>query len=184
MPGAQRVTDQNLWRLRELTAQFDFSILWCAPVSWLTASIGQTCDGMVLVLTLPTKPGAWSPPNQRAVAQGASPFAGDRTRGAPFSCAARLVPESVNYGRINHKSVWDSGLKDSPSQFARMIPGHSCNAAPRFATPAADAAPHAPVNAIDQAAAARTRARTPAQAARCLTLAGDRFTLFSWWPPI
>ena len=48
---AQRVTDQNLWRLRELTAQFDFSILWCAPVSWLTASIGQTCDGIVLVLT-------------------------------------------------------------------------------------------------------------------------------------
>lgn len=46
----RRVTDQNLWRLRELTAQFDFSILWCAPVSWLTASIGQTCDGVVLVL--------------------------------------------------------------------------------------------------------------------------------------
>jgi len=47
----RRVTDQNLWRLRELTAQFDFSILWCAPVSWLTAAIGQTCDGLVLVLT-------------------------------------------------------------------------------------------------------------------------------------
>jgi hypothetical protein len=47
----RKVTDQNLWRLRELTAQFDFSILWCAPVSWLTASIGQACDGMVLVLT-------------------------------------------------------------------------------------------------------------------------------------
>jgi len=47
----RRVTDQNLWRLRELTAQFDFSILWCAPVSWLTASIGQACDGLVLVLT-------------------------------------------------------------------------------------------------------------------------------------
>ena len=46
-----RVTDQNLSRLRELTTEFDFSILWCAPVSWLTASIGQTCDGLVLVLT-------------------------------------------------------------------------------------------------------------------------------------
>ncbi len=46
----RRVTDQNLWRLRELTAQFDFSILWCAAVSWLTASIGQACDGLVLVL--------------------------------------------------------------------------------------------------------------------------------------
>jgi hypothetical protein len=48
---AQRITEQNLSRLRELTAEFDFSILWCAPVSWLTASIGQTCDGLVLVLT-------------------------------------------------------------------------------------------------------------------------------------
>ena len=46
-----RITDQNLSRLRELTSEFDFSILWCAPVSWLTASVGQTCDGLVLVLT-------------------------------------------------------------------------------------------------------------------------------------
>jgi Mrp family chromosome partitioning ATPase len=49
--GGHRITDQNLSRLRELTSEFDFSILWCAPVSWLTASIGQTCDGLVLVLT-------------------------------------------------------------------------------------------------------------------------------------
>jgi Mrp family chromosome partitioning ATPase len=49
--GGQRITDQNLSRLRELTTEFDFSILWCAPASWLTASIGQTCDGLVLVLT-------------------------------------------------------------------------------------------------------------------------------------
>ncbi|HMB82814.1 MAG TPA: hypothetical protein VKI40_02070 [Terriglobales bacterium] len=47
----QRITNQNLSRLRDLTTEFDFSILWCAPVSWLTASIGQTCDGLVLVLT-------------------------------------------------------------------------------------------------------------------------------------
>jgi len=47
----QRITEQNLSRLRELTAEFDFSILWCAPVSWFTVSIGQTCDGLVLVLT-------------------------------------------------------------------------------------------------------------------------------------
>jgi len=45
-----RITDQNLSRLRELTTEFDFSILWCAPVSWLTTSIGQACDGLVLVL--------------------------------------------------------------------------------------------------------------------------------------
>ena len=47
----QRTTDQNLSRLRERTIEFDFSILWCAPVSWLAASIGQACDGLVLVLT-------------------------------------------------------------------------------------------------------------------------------------
>jgi hypothetical protein len=47
----QRITDQNLSRLRELTTEFDFSILWCAPVSWLTTSIGHTCDGLVLILT-------------------------------------------------------------------------------------------------------------------------------------
>ena len=47
----QRITDQNLSRLRELTTEFDFSTLWCPPVSWLTASIGQACDGLVLVLT-------------------------------------------------------------------------------------------------------------------------------------
>jgi len=48
---AQPVTNQNLDRLRELTAEFDFSILHCPPVSWLTARIGQVCDGLVLVLT-------------------------------------------------------------------------------------------------------------------------------------
>jgi hypothetical protein len=46
----QRIAEQNLSRLRELTTEFDFSILSCAPASWLTASIGQTCDGLVLVL--------------------------------------------------------------------------------------------------------------------------------------
>lgn len=45
------ISDQNLTRLRELTTEFDFCILWCAPVSWLTASISRTCDGVVLVLS-------------------------------------------------------------------------------------------------------------------------------------
>ena len=49
--GGHRITDQNLSRLRDLTAEFEFSILWCAPVSWLTASIGRACDGLELVLT-------------------------------------------------------------------------------------------------------------------------------------
>jgi hypothetical protein len=47
----QRISEQNLSRLRELTTEFDFSILWCAPVSWRMASISQTCDGLVLVLS-------------------------------------------------------------------------------------------------------------------------------------
>jgi Mrp family chromosome partitioning ATPase len=53
MPDAcgHRITDQNLSRLREVTTEFDFSILWCASISWLTASIGRACDGLVLVLT-------------------------------------------------------------------------------------------------------------------------------------
>jgi hypothetical protein len=46
-----RITDQDLSRLRERTTEFDLSILCCAPVSWITASIGQACDGLVLVLT-------------------------------------------------------------------------------------------------------------------------------------
>lgn len=45
------MTDQNLERLRELMKEFDFCIVCCAPVSWLTARIGQNCDGLVLVLS-------------------------------------------------------------------------------------------------------------------------------------
>lgn len=49
--GGHRITDQNLSRLREVTTEFDFSILWCASISWLTVSVGRACDGLVLVLT-------------------------------------------------------------------------------------------------------------------------------------
>jgi hypothetical protein len=48
--GGQPASEQDLSRLRNLTAEFDFSILWCPPVSWLTVSIGRACDGLVLVL--------------------------------------------------------------------------------------------------------------------------------------
>jgi hypothetical protein len=44
-------TEQNLSRLREVTSDFDFSILRCGPVTWSTESIAQTCDGLALVLT-------------------------------------------------------------------------------------------------------------------------------------
>jgi len=46
-----RIAHENLSRLRKLTMEFDYSVLWCAAVSWLTVSISQTCDGLVLVLT-------------------------------------------------------------------------------------------------------------------------------------
>ena len=46
-----RITNQKLLRLREVTTEFDFSILWCASVSWLTASIGRACGALVSVLT-------------------------------------------------------------------------------------------------------------------------------------
>lgn len=47
---AGRVNEVTLTRLRDTAAGFDFSIVCCSPVAWLTASIGQTCDGLVLVL--------------------------------------------------------------------------------------------------------------------------------------
>lgn len=47
----QFTTCQNLERLSGLSAEFDFCILQCPPVSWLTARISQGCDGLVLVLT-------------------------------------------------------------------------------------------------------------------------------------
>jgi len=43
--------DRDIERLRDFMTEFDFSILCCAPVSWLTARIAQSCDGLVLVLT-------------------------------------------------------------------------------------------------------------------------------------
>lgn len=46
-----RITEQNLLRLRELTTEFDFSILCCPSVSWVTTRMGRACDGFVLVLT-------------------------------------------------------------------------------------------------------------------------------------
>jgi hypothetical protein len=48
---SQGLNDKNLSRLTDVTSQFDFSILWCNPVSWLTTGIAQACDGLALVLT-------------------------------------------------------------------------------------------------------------------------------------
>ena len=48
---SQTITDKSLSRLRHLTSQFDFSVLYCASMSPLTTRLGRTCDGLVLVLT-------------------------------------------------------------------------------------------------------------------------------------
>lgn len=47
----QRIPEHSFSRLRELTLEFDFAILCCSSVSWLTTRIGHACDGLVLVLT-------------------------------------------------------------------------------------------------------------------------------------
>jgi Mrp family chromosome partitioning ATPase len=47
----QRIPEQSLSRLRELTTEFDFALLCCPAVSWQTARIARACDGLVLVLT-------------------------------------------------------------------------------------------------------------------------------------
>ena len=47
----QRIPERSFSRLRELTMEFDFAILCCPSVSWLTTRIGRACDGLVLVLT-------------------------------------------------------------------------------------------------------------------------------------
>lgn len=47
----QSIPQQSFSRLRELATEFDFAILCCPAVSWLTARIARACDGLVLVLT-------------------------------------------------------------------------------------------------------------------------------------
>jgi hypothetical protein len=47
----QAISEMSLCRLRHLTSQFDFSVLCCASMSYLTTRLGRTCDGLVLVLT-------------------------------------------------------------------------------------------------------------------------------------
>ena len=49
--GLHSITDQDLERLGDFMKGFDFCILYCAPISWLTARIAQRCDGIVLILT-------------------------------------------------------------------------------------------------------------------------------------
>jgi Mrp family chromosome partitioning ATPase len=49
--NGQHFRDPSLTRLRNLTLEFDFSIVCLDPASWLTARLSQTCHGLVMVLT-------------------------------------------------------------------------------------------------------------------------------------
>ena len=49
--STQGIWDHSLGRLRTTTMEFDFSILCLDPISWLTAKLSQSCNGLVIVLT-------------------------------------------------------------------------------------------------------------------------------------
>ncbi len=72
--------------------------------------------------------------------------------------------------------LWDTGPKDRPSQYARMILGTSAIPPPRFAS-TAGSAPTLPVSALDEAPARHAQARTPTQQPLSQP-AIDRFTLW------
>ena len=49
--GLESITDRDMEQLCGFMTEFDFSVLYCAPVSWLTMRIAQSLDGLVLILT-------------------------------------------------------------------------------------------------------------------------------------
>src|SRR5208282_2979567 len=120
--------------------------------------------------------------NQGPAEQGTSSFARNCACGTPFPCAARPVSESVNLmGELTTNRQWDTGPRDLPSRYARMIPGTSAilpsQSAPATSGPAVDAPPTHAVNMIDEPKARHAAARPPTQPN--LTQPGvDRFTLF------
>jgi len=74
--------------------------------------------------------------------------------------------------------LWDTGPKDCPSQYARMIlgtPATPPSRVPMAFAPTANAAPTRPANAVEQTATGRTRALPPTQ--RLSQPAVDRFVL-------
>lgn len=46
----QGIWNPSLTRLRSVTMEFDFSILCLDPLSWFTAKLSQSCQGLVMVL--------------------------------------------------------------------------------------------------------------------------------------
>ncbi len=172
----QRITGQNLSRLRELTTEFDFSILWCR--SGLLAH-GQHWPGL-------RRPGAGvdrqqnpAPrrrPNQGSTQQSASSSARDRPRGTSFSCAARPLPGPVNLmGGLTTNRLWNTGPKDGASQFARMILGTPAIPPSRFA-PTTKTTFTSPVNTIGEITERHVQPRALPQQ-HLSQPAVDRFTL-------
>lgn len=49
--GPNWMSGSSLGRLRTVTMEFDFSILCLDPISWFTAQLSQSCNGVVMVLT-------------------------------------------------------------------------------------------------------------------------------------
>jgi Mrp family chromosome partitioning ATPase len=49
--SSHRIWDLSLTRLRAVTTEFDYSIVCLDPFSWLTTKLGQTCNGLVMILT-------------------------------------------------------------------------------------------------------------------------------------
>ncbi len=102
-PAGHRITEQNLSRLRELTSEFDFSILCCAPVSWLTASIGQTCDGLVLVLTANKTRRLVAAQIKDQLSKAQVPLLGTVLAERRFPCRKACTGVCESYERIDHK---------------------------------------------------------------------------------
>jgi len=78
-------------------------------------------------------------------------------------------------GELSTNRLWDTGTKDCPSQYARMILGTSVTPLPMVAT-TGKATPTHPLNLTDRAAPRRTHAQTATQRFPAQS-AVDRFTL-------
>jgi exopolysaccharide biosynthesis polyprenyl glycosylphosphotransferase len=84
-------------------------------------------------------------------------------------------------GELATNRIWDSGLDDCPSQYARMIPGSSSIASPGISAPTSAAmgnvTPVSSVRAIGETSTATKQARTPTHPLSCHG-ASSRFMLF------
>ncbi len=81
-------------------------------------------------------------------------------------------------GELVTNRIWDSGLNDCPSQYARMIPGRSAITSPNVsATTPATVDNVTPARAVGKTATAAAQARMPSHPLPCHS-ASNRFMLF------